>query len=156
MLIGYGDLGANWKDGEGATPNLDKIAEGISLSNLNNIELYLFLLNYPVTKICIEGIRFTDFHVGASVCSVSRAALLTGRLGVRNGKCYVPFYYSRLSLIFLVQGVVHNFNEQSLFGLPRTEKTIAEILKPAGYRCFHFIVIVRNDTDCVLFAERVS
>lgn len=56
-----------------------------------------------------------DFHVGASVCSVSRAALLTGRLGVRNG-------------------VVHNFAVNSMYGLPRTEKTIAELLKPAGYR----------------------
>ena len=62
-----------------------------------------------------NGIRFTDFHVGASVCSVSRAALLTGRLGVRNG-------------------VVHNFEESSTAGLPRSENTIAELLKPAGYR----------------------
>ena len=43
---GYGDLGANWPAAAGMTPNLDKIAA--------------------------EGIRFTDFHVGASVCSVSR------------------------------------------------------------------------------------
>ena len=57
----------------------------------------------------------TDFHVGASVCSVSRAALLTGRLGVRTG-------------------VVHNFAVDSVAGLPRTEHTIAELLKPAGYR----------------------
>lgn len=32
-----------------------------------------------------EGIRFTDFHVGSSVCTPSRASLLTGRLGLRNG-----------------------------------------------------------------------
>ena len=66
-------------------------------------------------KIASEGIRFTDFHVGASVCSVSRAALLTGRLGVRTG-------------------VVHNFAEDSMYGLPRTENTLAELLKPAKYR----------------------
>ena len=56
-----------------------------------------------------------QFHVGASVCSVSRAALLTGRLGVRTG-------------------VVHNFGVDSVGGLPRSEHTIAELLKPAGYR----------------------
>lgn len=63
----------------------------------------------------ISVCSFTDFHVGASVCSVSRAALLTGRLGVRTG-------------------VVHNFAVDSMYGLPRTENTIAELLKPAGYR----------------------
>ena len=86
---GWGDLGANWPAAAGMTPHLDAIAA--------------------------EGIRFTDFHVGASVCSVSRAALLTGRLGVRNG-------------------VVKNFHIDSTHGLPRTENTIAELLKPAGYR----------------------
>ena len=87
---GWGDLGANWPQAAGGmTPNLDAIAS--------------------------EGIRFTDFHVGASVCSVSRAALLTGRLGLRNG-------------------VVTNFHVDSKYGLPRTENTIAELLKPAGYQ----------------------
>ena len=86
---GWGDMGANWAAAKGMTPNLDEMAG--------------------------EGIRFTDFHVGASVCSVSRAALLTGRLGVRTG-------------------VVSNFHVDSQFGLPQTEHTIAELLKPAGYR----------------------
>lgn len=87
--MGYGDMGANWEAAAGFTPNLDKIAS--------------------------TGIRFTDFHVGASVCSVSRAALMTGRLGVRTG-------------------VVHNFNIDSEFGLPKTEVTIAEALNGGGYR----------------------
>ena len=30
-------------------------------------------------QMAAEGIRFTDFHVAASVCSVSRAALMTGQ-----------------------------------------------------------------------------
>ena len=87
---GWGDLGANWPDdAAGMTPHLDAIAA--------------------------EGIRFNDFHVGASVCSVSRAALLTGRLGVRNG-------------------VTHNFAITATHGLPRSEHTIAELLKSAGYQ----------------------
>ena len=82
-------MGANWHAAAGMTPHMDQLAA--------------------------EGIRFTDFHVGASVCTVSRAALLTGRLGVRTG-------------------VVENFHIDSVAGLPRTEKTIAEALNPAGYR----------------------
>ena len=32
-----------------------------------------------------QGVRFTDFHAGASVCSPSRATLLTGRHHMRTG-----------------------------------------------------------------------
>ena len=49
-----------------------------------------------------EGMRFTDLHAGASVCTPSRAALLTGRIGLRTG-------------------VVGNFMPYSVGGLPRTE-----------------------------------
>ena len=38
-----------------------------------------------VIRHCTAGLRFLDFHVGASVCTPSRAALLTGRLGLRTG-----------------------------------------------------------------------
>ena len=61
-----------------------------------------------------SGLRFTDWHAGASVCTPSRAALLTGRLGARTG-------------------VTHNFGIASTMGLDLDEKTIAEVVKPAGY-----------------------
>ena len=32
-----------------------------------------------------KGVRFTDFHAGAAVCSPSRATLLTGRQNLRTG-----------------------------------------------------------------------
>ncbi|KAG5262601.1 hypothetical protein AALO_G00276830 [Alosa alosa] len=87
--IGWGDLGAN-QAGEkpSYTPHLDQLA--------------------------LEGKRFTDFHSPASTCSPSRAALLTGRYGVRNG-------------------VTHNFAVQSVSGLPLNETTFAELLQDAGY-----------------------
>ena len=81
---GWGDLGANWKATAGLTPHMDALAA--------------------------SGMRFTDFHAGASVCTPSRASLLTGRLGLRTG-------------------ITHNFSPGSAFGLPRTELTIAALLK---------------------------
>ncbi|XP_029455162.1 arylsulfatase G isoform X3 [Rhinatrema bivittatum] len=86
--MGWGDLGVNRGESE-VTPHLDKMAQ--------------------------EGIRFVDFHSAASTCSPSRASLLTGRLGLRNG-------------------VTHNFAVTSVGGLPLNETTLAEVLKGAGYR----------------------
>jgi arylsulfatase A-like enzyme len=61
-----------------------------------------------------EGIRFTDFYVAQPVCSASRAALLTG--------CYP----NRI-------GILGALNPSSKFGIPASEKTLAELLKPRGY-----------------------
>ncbi|XP_063098020.1 arylsulfatase G isoform X4 [Cavia porcellus] len=85
--MGWGDLGANWAETKD-TVHLDKMAS--------------------------EGMRFVDFHAAASTCSPSRASLLTGRLGLRNG-------------------VTRNFAVTSLGGLPLNETTLAEVLQQAGY-----------------------
>ncbi|KAM9598164.1 arylsulfatase G isoform 1-T3 [Trichechus inunguis] len=85
--MGWGDLGANWAETKD-TAHLDKMAA--------------------------EGMRFVDFHAAASTCSPSRASLLTGRLGLRNG-------------------VTHNFAVTSVGGLPLNETTLAEVLQQAGY-----------------------
>ena len=61
-----------------------------------------------------EGVRFTDFYVASAFCSPSRAALLTGRLPARCGVPYVLFPAEHT-------------------GLPSSEATIAEVLKPVGY-----------------------
>ena len=36
-------------------------------------------------QLAADGIRFTDFHSGAAVCSPARAALITGRQHMRTG-----------------------------------------------------------------------
>nr|CAD7207135.1 unnamed protein product [Timema douglasi] len=90
--MAWGDVGANWPETL-ETPNLDKMAR--------------------------QGLRMTDFHSGVSVCTPSRATLLTGRLGLRTG-------------------VVKNFDPYSVGGIPTNETTISEILREAGYRTAMF------------------
>ncbi|MCS1412148.1 MAG: Arylsulfatase [Verrucomicrobia subdivision 3 bacterium] len=89
--LGYGDLGA-FGNPTIRTPNLDRIAA--------------------------EGQRWTSFYVGASVCTPSRAALLTGRLPIRNG-----MMSAKRRVLF----------PDSSGGLPASEVTIAEVLKSQGY-----------------------
>jgi len=72
-------------------------------------------INTPnLDRMADEGTKFTDFYSAASVCSPSRAALLTG--------CYPP----RVSITKVL------FPADSI-GLNPDEVTIADILKAQGY-----------------------
>ena len=88
--VGYGDLGS-YGHPTIRTPNLDRMAA--------------------------EGQRWTSFYAQASVCSPSRATLLTGRLHLRSGM------YGRSRVLF----------PDSQSGLPDSEIVIAEALKEIGY-----------------------
>lgn len=89
--LGYGDLGC-FGHPTIRTPNLDRMA--------------------------VEGQRWTQFYSAACVCTPSRAALMTGRLPIRNGMCH-----DRRRVLF----------PQSVGGLPPEEITIADALKALGY-----------------------
>ena len=71
------------------------------------------IITKHIDQMASEGIRFTSFYAAASVCTPSRAALLTGRYPIRNA----PF----------------NFGPESKNGLDPTEITLAELLKDQGY-----------------------
>lgn len=90
--LGYGDLGV-YGNPSIRTPHLDRMA--------------------------YEGQKWTNFYVGAPVCTPSRAALVTGRLPIRSGMAGAP----PNRVLF----------PDSHRGLPASEITIAEQLKKAGY-----------------------
>lgn len=69
-------------------------------------------------RMAAEGMRFTQFYAAASVCTPSRAGLMTGRYPVRSGMCG-----DRRRVLF----------PDSQGGLPASELTIAELLKARGY-----------------------
>jgi arylsulfatase A len=85
--LGYADVGCYGAKGF-TTPNLDKMAK--------------------------EGTRFTSFYTGCSVCSGSRAALMTGRHYQRTGVVPVMFPATKV-------------------GLNPNEITIATLLRRLGY-----------------------
>lgn len=89
--LGYGDL-ASYGNPLIKTPNLDQFAK--------------------------EGVRMTDMHSAATVCSPSRASILTGRNAYRSG-----FY-----------------NITGFFGttLKKEEITLPQLLKSVGYETAFF------------------
>uniref|UniRef100_A0A8C2TVL3 N-acetylgalactosamine-6-sulfatase n=1 Tax=Coturnix japonica TaxID=93934 RepID=A0A8C2TVL3_COTJA len=93
--MGWGDLGAFGEPSK-ETPNLDQMAS--------------------------EGMIFLDFYAANPLCSPSRAALLTGRLPVRNG-FYTTNAHARNA--YTPQDIVG--------GIQDSEILLPELLKKAGY-----------------------
>lgn len=69
-------------------------------------------------QLAATGTRFTNFYVGAPICSPSRAALLTGR--TPQGA-----------------GLARNASSIRMEGMPASSVTIAEMMKGAGYVTAH-------------------
>jgi arylsulfatase A-like enzyme len=71
-----------------------------------------------IDGIAKRGVRFTQGYVTAPNCSPSRAGLLTGKYGTRFGHEFNPTGAK---------------NEEPGFGLPLSQKTLADSLQKAGY-----------------------
>ena len=93
--MGYGDLGC-FGELSDETPRLNQMAT--------------------------EGVRMTDFYSGNPLCSPSRAALLTGRLPVRNGFFTTNAHARDAYTPQVIMG-----------GIQDNEYLISEFLKDNGY-----------------------
>jgi len=106
--LGYGDLGSY---GASAirTPRMDALAAG--------------------------GVRLTDYYAAASVCSPSRAGLLTGRYPPRTRVTQVPMTEGGSSSAPLPSLPLFELQRASgaATRLPSEEITLAEVLHAAGY-----------------------
>jgi arylsulfatase A-like enzyme len=81
-----------------------------------DMSLYDGWISTPrIDQMAKEGVRFTDFHSNSSVCSPTRAALLTGRYQQRVG---------------IVDVITENLTTP---GLEPSEWTIPRIMKQNGY-----------------------
>ena len=69
-------------------------------------------------RMAFEGRKWTNFYAAASVCTPSRAGIMTGRLPIRSGMCS-----DKRRVLF----------PDSSGGLPASEITIAKALKSNGY-----------------------
>lgn len=89
--LGYGDLSC-YGQKKLSTPNIDRLAS--------------------------EGIKFTDHYSGNTVCSPSRAVLMTGQ---PTGKCYIR------------GNVYKNMGGEKVCALDPDWTTLPELFKAAGY-----------------------
>ena len=81
-------------------------------------------------RLAVGGVRFTNAYAAAPLCSPTRASILTGK------------HPARLHLTTYLPGRADNPGQRLLHPrinphLPLEETTLAEALKPAGYRCGH-------------------
>jgi arylsulfatase A-like enzyme len=84
-----------------------------------------------VEKLATEGVRMTNFYACASVCTPSRAAMLTGRYPIRS-HMVLPLYPKNHPMEFFLKAV--DRYQFDVTGIPPDEATLAEILSRRGYR----------------------
>jgi arylsulfatase A len=102
--MGYADLGCyGGKDIQ--TPHIDRLAR--------------------------EGVKFTDFYSNAPVCTPTRAAFITGRWQQRVGFEWALGFTAEQKRREGDKWVT--VEDKLALGLPTTEKSIARMLKEAGY-----------------------
>ena len=124
--LGYNDItlnGGGLAGGTVPTPNINSLAQ--------------------------QGANFETSYSGNATCAPSRAAIMTGRYPTRFGFEFTPTPKQFMKVIGHYKGpnqlydaIYHAEREKDLIpyetmGLPRTEITMAKMLKGQGYRTLH-------------------
>jgi arylsulfatase A-like enzyme len=120
-VAGITEAGAEGREGPPAparqTNILIIVADDLGYAELG-VQGCLDVPTPNIDSLARNGVRFTNGYVSCPVCSPTRAGLLTGRYQQRFGHEFNP-------------GPAAQADPQ--FGLPLTEVTLAERLKPSGY-----------------------
>lgn len=103
-----------------------------------------------IDSIARDGVRFDQGYAGAPVCTVSRAALLTGRYPWRFGVEFTPtpgamgrvagaLYADPKALypVLIDQPTAKGMRDFNELGMPSSEITVAKALKAQGYHTVH-------------------
>lgn len=103
-----------------------------------------------IDAIARDGVRFDAGYAGSAVCTVSRAALLTGRYPWRFGVEFTPtpgamaavagdLYADpdRLYPVVIDKDKARQAKDFNDLGLPPSELTLAKLLKARGYHTLH-------------------
>lgn len=103
--LGYSDVGCYGSEYY-ETPNIDRVAQ--------------------------EGIKFTSAYAGSTICSPTRASILTGKYAARlHITAPIPIISHKRQAA--AGNITPLKDPEYVMNLPQEEVTIAEALKPAGY-----------------------
>jgi len=113
LSLGCAGIGNRMSSGSGPPNIVMVLADDLGYGDLG---CYGNRLHHTphIDALAAEGIRLTSGYVTAAVCSPSRAGLMTGRHQQRHGYEY-------------------NLGGRSRFGLSLEERTLANLMKHAGY-----------------------
>ena len=102
-----------------------------------------------INSLALQGANFETSYSGNATCAPSRAAMMTGRYPTRFGFEFTPTPKQFMKVIGHYKGpnqlhdaIYHADREKDLIpyetmGLPRSEITMAKLLKGQGYRTLH-------------------
>jgi arylsulfatase A len=137
----HNQIGRNFKP-ERASTYLESIQRSPTPETLSNIiivlcddlgwgDLYSQTINTPnLRRMVEEGVTLSGFYASASVCSPSRAGLLTGRYPVRT---LIPTpLLSTHNPLNVVMDVLGRYS-YNVRGIPEDEILLSEVLKRRGY-----------------------
>ena len=153
----YENVQINWEDGPktrtSSKPNIIVVlVDDLGFNQISSYGGGMSNGNFKtpnIDNLAKDGVLCTNGYSSSPICSPSRASLLTGRFPTRFGYEFTPTTSSMMKAISLfskknevADGIYYDKREENIIdieqmGLPQSEKTIAEMLKPEGYHNIH-------------------